>query len=366
MQIKRIRLFSYDLTYRHGTYKMSGGRTLDRQPSWVVAVETDSGIAGWGEVSVPGGNYLPAFPTGLHAAIAELAPALIGAEALDIRGAQRVMDGVLLEQRTAKSPLNIALWDLLGRVTGQSIATLSGGTQNPDFPLYWAVPLDSPEVMVEFVEARMEEGIRRFQIKVGNEPEADFDRVAAIVDAVPDDVILWADANCGWNVHDAIQAGRLIGDLPVYIEQPCRTLEDNILVSRHMPQQLILDESIVTLDDLYRAKHEANISAINLKISRVGGLSNAIQIRDAAQSLGLKVSMEDTWGGDITSAAVNQLVATTDPHSLFNVSCFTDWTNEHVAGHQPRSENGRGFALSGPGLGIEVDESKLTWVADFM
>ncbi|WP_449278822.1 mandelate racemase/muconate lactonizing enzyme family protein [Leucobacter sp. GX24907] len=365
MRIQKIRLFTYDLTFRHGTYKMSGGRTVTKQLSWVVAVESDTGVTGWAEVSIPGGTYLPAFEQGVRAAINELAPALVGADALDIRGAHRIMDGVLLEQRVSKSPFDIALWDLLGRATDQPIATLTGGIQNKDFPLYWAVPLDAPEVMVDFVAARMEEGIRSFQIKVGNEPERDAERVRAVLDAVPEDVIIFADANAGWSIHDARKAVKLIGDAPIYIEQPCRSLEDNILVSRHMPQQLILDESIVTLEDLYRAKYEAGISAINIKLSRVGGFSKALQIRDAAQTLGLKVSMEDTWGGDIASAAVNHLAATTRPDSLFNVSCFNDWTNEHVAGYQPRSQNGRASAITAPGLGIDIDESKLDLVAVF-
>ncbi|RGE24333.1 mandelate racemase/muconate lactonizing enzyme family protein [Leucobacter sp. wl10] len=363
MKVIGIDLFGYELTYRHGTYVMSGGRAAAAQEATVVAVRTDEGLTGYGEVCTLGGTYLPAFSAAVRAGIAEMAPALIGRDPLDIRGALRVMDDVLLEQRASKSPIDIALWDLLGRVTGQPISGLTGGIQNRDFPLYEAVPLESPERMVAFVEARMAEGIRRFQLKVGNEPELDAERTRAVAAAVPDDVVVLADSNGGWDVHDAIKAVKLIGDIPVYVEQPCRSLDDNILVAKRMSQQLILDECIVTLDDLYRAKYEAGISAINLKLSRVGGFSRALQIRDAAQSLGLKVSMEDTWGGDVTSAAVNHLAATTEPGKLFNVSYFNDWTNEHVAGHRPRSVNGRGSAITAPGLGLEIDESGMELLA---
>ncbi|KUF07860.1 mandelate racemase/muconate lactonizing enzyme family protein [Leucobacter sp. G161] len=365
MNITGVQVFGYELTYRHGTYVMSGGRAAAAQQSTLVAITTDSGITGWGEVCTLGSTYLPAFAAGVRAGIAELAPALIGHDALNIRGALRLMDEVLLEQRAAKSPIDIALWDVLGQATGQPIAQLTGGIQTPEFPLYEAVPLEAPERMVGFVEARMAEGIRRFQLKVGNEPELDAARTRAVVEAVPDDVIVIADANGGWDVHDAIKAARLIGDIPVYIEEPCRGLDNNVLVARQIPQQLVLDECIVTLDDLYRAKYDAGISAINLKYSRIGGFSRTLQLRDAAQSLGLKVSMEDTWGGDITSAAVSHLAATTAPETLFNVSFMNDWTNEHVAGYEPRSSAGRGRALTGPGLGTTVDESALTPVAEF-
>lgn len=359
MRIAQISLYSYELTYRHGTYVMSGGRAASSQCSTVIKVETESGLVGWGEVCPLGGTYLPAFPAGIQDGLREIAPALIGHDARDIRGAHRIMDALLLEQFAAKSPIDIALWDLLGKQTHQPISALTGGVQNMDFPLYEAVPLGSPEHMVSFVGERLQEGIRRFQLKVGNEPQLDAERTRAVVAAVPDDVVVLADANGGWDVHDAIKAVKLIGDIPVYIEQPCRSLEDNIIVKRNMSQQLILDESIVTLDDLYRAKYRADISAINIKFSRVGGFSRALQLRDAAQSLGLKVSMEDTWGGDIISAAVNHLAATTAPESLFNVSYFNDWTNEHVAGYTPRSIQGRGSAITESGLGIEVNERRL-------
>ena len=365
MKITRITMYGYELTYRHGTYVMSGGRAAAAQDATVVAIETDAGITGFGEVCTLGNTYLPAFAAGVRAGIAEVAPALIGRDPLDIRGTLRLLDELLLEQRAVKSPIDIALWDILGQHTGQPISALTGGIQNATFPLYEAVPLESPEQMVAFVEARMDEGIRRFQLKVGNEPELDAARTRAVVAAVPDDVVVLADSNGGWDVHDALKAVRLIGDIPVYVEQPCRSLDDNILVSKHMSQQLILDECIVTLDDLFRAKSEAGISAINLKYSRVGGLSRALQLRDAAQSLGLKVSMEDTWGGDITSAAVNHLAATTEPSKLFNVSYFNDWTNEHVAGYEPRSVEGRGAAITRPGLGIDVDLAGLTELAVF-
>lgn len=372
MKITGIKVYGYDLTYKHGTYVMSGGRAATSQPSTVVAIETDgttpSGepITGWAEQALLGGTYLPAFNGALREGIAELAPALIGRDPLDIRGANRAMDHTLLEQRASKSPIDIALWDILGKASGQPISGLTGGVQNPDFPLYEAVPLDTPEAMVAFVEARIAEGIKRFQLKVGNEPEIDAERTRAVSAAVPEDVVVLADSNGGWDVHDAIKAVKMIGDIPVYVEQPCRTLDDNILVARHMSQQLILDECIVTLDDLYRAKYEAGISAINLKFSRVGGFSKALQLRDAAQSLGLKVSMEDTWGGDLTSAAVNHLAATTEPAKLFNVSYFNDWNVEHIVpGGQPKSVDGRGTALTGPGLGVEPDVSLLTPLAEY-
>jgi L-alanine-DL-glutamate epimerase-like enolase superfamily enzyme len=82
-------------------------------------------------------------------------------------------------------------------------------------------------------------------------------------------------------------------------------------------------------------------------------------MRDLAQELGLCVSVEDMWGGDVITAAVSHLAASTSPDHLMNVSFFNDWTDGHVAGHEPRSARGRGRAPSAPGLGIEVDATRL-------
>ncbi|MGH3075488.1 MAG: enolase C-terminal domain-like protein, partial [Gaiellales bacterium] len=112
---------------------------------------------------------------------------------------------------------------------------------------------------------------------------------------------------------------------------------------------------ILDVPSLLRAVSANALEAFNLKISRVGGLTTARLMRDLAQNLGLRVTLEDTWGGDVTTAAVAHLAASTRPEHLLTVSFMNDWTNEHVAGYEPRSSNGVGAAPTGPGLGIEVD-----------
>src|SRR5581483_9934192 len=110
---------------------------------------------------------------------------------------------------------------------------------------------------------------------------------------------------------------------------------------------MVLDEVVVDVQTLLRANAAGALEAFNLKISKVGGLSRARLLRDLADVLGLRVTIEDTWGGDLTTAAVAHLAASTSPETLFTVSFMNDWTNEHVAGHEPRSENGLGSAPTG-------------------
>ena len=149
-------------------------------------------------------------------------------------------------------------------------------------------------------------------------------------------------------------------DVPRFrIEQPCPTLEECVAVRRLTSLPMVLDEVIIDLATLIRAAGLEAMDQINLKVGRVGGLLPARQMRDTAVALGLRLMIEDAWGGDIVSAATAHLAAGVPVDALFAVSFMNDWTNEHVAGYQPRSHDGVGPVPLGPGLGIEVDVAAL-------
>jgi cis-L-3-hydroxyproline dehydratase len=358
--IDRIDVFGYELTYAHGDYVMSSGRVVNRLPSTVVRITTRDGVQGFGEVCPLGTTYLPAFGEGARAAIRELAPALIGADPTNLAEVHRRLDGALRGHDYAKSALDVACWDVFGRIVGQPIAALLGGVLQRELPLYVAIPLGPPDDMAAFVIRERELGIRNFQAKLGADPEDDARRVAAILAATgPGDAVI-GDANGGWRRQDAIIAARLLeGSERFRLEQPCPTLEECLAVRRLTTLPMVLDEVIIDLPTLVRAAGLDAMDQINLKISRVGGLLPSRLMRDTAVGLGLRLMIEDSWGGDIVTAAVAHLAAGTPPGSLFAVSFMNDWTLEHIAGYQPRSSHGVGPVPDGPGLGIEVDVASL-------
>jgi L-alanine-DL-glutamate epimerase-like enolase superfamily enzyme len=359
VKIAGVDVFGYEVRYAHGEYVMSGGRAAATQTGTLVRLRTGDGLHGWGEITPLGATYLPTFTDGVRTALEFLAPHLLGLDPTNISAVTRVMDAVLMGHQYAKSPVDIACWDIRGRAVGLPVAPLLGGVLQEDFPLYEAVPLGPPESMASFVQRRRDAGINRFQLKVGNDPHDDAARTRAVVEKAAADTIVIADANGGWSLLDARIAMNAMAGLPVFIEQPCRTTGDSVLAARGSRLPLVLDESIVTLSDVYEAKHAAGVSSINVKLSRAGGLTGAARMRDVMQELNLMVSVEDMWGGDVITAAVSHLAASTRPESLLMVSFMNDWTDGHLAGHQPRSAGGRGSAPTGPGLGIEVDASAL-------
>ncbi len=360
--ISRIDVFSYNLNYAHGDYVMSGGRTIRTLTSSVVRVTTSSGVEGFGEVCPLGPSYLPGYGAGPASVIGQFAAALVGLDVENLGLINHTMDTALAGHGYAKSAVDVACWDAFGKSVGQPVYTLLGGRRHDRLPLYVAVPLDDGDAMANHVAARKAEGTRRFQLKVGADPHDDASRVDAVVAVTDHDDVIVADANCGWTLQDAVIAARLLNDHDrVFLEQPCATLEECLIVRERTTLPMVLDEVITDPHALLRAYHARAMEAINLKISRVGGLTKAMVMRNLCEALGVRMTIEDTWGGDLTTAAVSHLAASTSPEHLFAASYMNDWVLEHVAGYQPRSRDGWG-TISGSdasGLGIEVDVAAL-------
>jgi len=358
--IERVDIYGYDLTYVHGQYVMSSGRVIDRLPSTVVRVTTRDGVTGFGEACPLGPTYLEGFGGGARAALHELAPAVLGGDVCEPAGIGRRMDAALRGHRYAKSAIDVACWDAFGRSVGRSVGSLLGGQARTDLPIYVAVPLGPPDEMAAFVARERASGIRVFQAKIGDTAARDAERIEAIAAALgPDDTIL-ADANGGWSRQEAIRFARAVeGSRNVLLEQPCATFESCLAVRRLTSLPMVLDEIVVDLTDLVRGIAAEAMDHVNLKIGRVGGLTQARLMRDVAVELGLRLTIEDTWGGDIVTAAVAQLASGVPGDALCAVSFMNDWTNEHVAGYQPHSAGETGPVPDGPGLGIEVDVDDL-------
>ena len=117
MHVARVDVYGYDLTYVHGTYVMSGGREIVSLPSTVVRVTADDGTQGFGETCPLGPAYLPAHGDGARAALRELAPALLGVDPRELAIVNDALDSALLGHAYAKSAIDVACWDLLGKAT---------------------------------------------------------------------------------------------------------------------------------------------------------------------------------------------------------------------------------------------------------
>jgi len=353
MKISRILAYRVELPLHETTYKWSGGKSVTVFDSTIVRVETDAGIVGHGEVCPLGPFYLPAYAEGVRAGLRELGPHLIGTDPRELGKLNRMMDASLKGHPYVKSGIDIACWDILGQYANMPVCELLGGRYAEDFHLYRAISQESPELMAAKIAGYRAEGYRRFQLKVGGDPDVDIARIRLAAKQLQPGDRLIADANTGWTQHEAMRVVRAVHDIDVYIEQPCLTYEECLAVRRNTNHPFILDENIDGLDVLLRAKADLAMDVVNLKISKLGGLTKIRQARDLCISMGIAMTLEDSWGGDIATAAIAHLAHSTPTEFLFTSTDFNSYVKVSTADGAPQRIHGRMAASHAPGLGIQ-------------
>jgi L-alanine-DL-glutamate epimerase-like enolase superfamily enzyme len=179
MKIARIQAFRVELPLHETTYKWSGGKSVTVFDSTIVKVETDKGLVGYGEVCPLGPFYLPAYAEGVRAGLRELGPHLVGEDPRQLGKLNRLMDAALKGHPYVKSGIDMACWDILGKSSGMPVCELLGGRYGVDLPLYRAISQDEPAIMASRVAEYRSQGYRRFQLKVGGDPEVDILRIRA-------------------------------------------------------------------------------------------------------------------------------------------------------------------------------------------
>ena len=353
MKITRIFAHRVELPLREGSYKWSGGKSVTVFDSTIVGVETDTGLIGYGEVCPLGPFYLPAYADGVRAGLRELGPHLIGHDPRELTKLNHRMDAALKGHPYVKSGIDIACWDILGQATGLPVCVLMGGRYGEKVRLYRAISQDSPDEMAAKVAGYRADGYTRFQLKVGGDPDVDIARIRAVAAKLQPGERLVADANTGWLVHDALRVVRAVRDVDVYIEQPCASYEECLTVRRHTDHPFVLDENIDSLDMLLRAKADLAMDVVNLKISKFGGLTKIKQARDLCVSMGIAMTIEDSWGGDIITAAISHLAHSTPEEFRFTSTDFNSYVTVTTADGAPQRVNGCMSASAAPGLGIQ-------------
>jgi cis-L-3-hydroxyproline dehydratase len=351
MKITSITIYQTDLPLKEGRYSWSNDNAVEVFDATVVAVDTDAGLTGWGECTPLGSAYLPAYGAGVRAGIQEIGPKLIGIDPRDLAVVNRRMDAVLRGHPYVKSAIDVACWDILGQTTGQPIWRLLGGRLQDEVKLYRAIAQEAPEVMAKKIAGYKVEGYTKFQLKVGGDADQDIARIRecrAILD--PSDLLV-ADANTGWTMHEAARVVAAVKELDVYIEQPCRTYQECLSIRQRTALPFVLDENIDGLPVLLQGLEDRAFDAINLKISKLGGLTKARLIRDICIEAGVAMTIEDTWGGDFVTAAIAHLAQSTPEEFLLSTTDFNSYGTKVIAQGAPQRVDGTMAANDRPGLG---------------
>lgn len=361
MKITRITGYRVIVPFKEGIppYTMSGGRSISARDSTIVCVQTNTGIEGWGEVVPLGSSYLPMYPEGARTGIREIAPALIGADPTQLGEINRRMDAALRGHPYAKSALDIACWDILGKHCGLPVSVLLGGQFGDRIRLYRAISLASPEEMTASLRKFKSEGFVNFQLKVGDDPVGDIERIKAAFSAIGPSDTVYLDSNGGWTMGQAARVVRAVRDLDIHIEQPCAIYEECLSIRQRFDNPFVLDESIDTLGALQRAISDRAMDAVSLKVARLGGLTNSRLLRDVCTQSGISMRIEEVFGTDIAAAAVSHLAHSTPEHVRLCAGLANTGLAFNTATGGPEIGGGFTRPSSKPGLGIEPVPSVL-------
>ena len=359
MKIEEIHVWSHGLPVRHGPYRMSNGevRSLD---TTLVKLVTDKGLVGWGETCPIGPTYQPHHAAGARAALAEMAPGLLGAAPLPL-ALRRRMDSLLNGHRYAKAAVDIAAHDLLGKQYGIPVAELLGGAVTERVPSYYSTIVGDPDETARIAAEKAAEGFPRLQIKIGGRPvEQDIETLRKVWERVAGRVRLAADANRGLTTRDLLRLSNACADIPFVLEQPCNSIEEIASVRSQLRHPVYIDENGEDLATVLRLVGQGLCDGFAMKVTRIGGLHAMATFRDICEARALPHSCDDAWGGDIIAAACTHIAATVQPRL-----CEGAWIAQpYIEGHFDsekgiRIEGGHIPLPQGPGLGVRPDESLL-------
>jgi L-alanine-DL-glutamate epimerase-like enolase superfamily enzyme len=334
-------------------------------PFLLVRVHTDEGLTGLGEVSCTPGWSGEDQVTAAHFINGFLAPLLVGENPIEIeRLTARLQRGVAANPFT-KSALEMALWDILGKVAGLPVYRLLGGPVRAVVPTKFSISGQKPERAAEIAAWAVAQGFRTMKVKVGVEPEEDVARVRAVRAAVGPDVRLGVDANGGWAPRVAIQTIRRLYEYNIYfVEQPVPALDVAWLadVRRQVQVPVMADESVYTLQDAMAVVRASAADVLSVYVGKGGGIGPARKIAAVAEAAGLVCTVGSNLELGVASAAMIHLAMATPGIGAEEFPCDIlgpfFYESDVLAEPLPITA-GEARPFERPGLGVELDEARV-------
>lgn len=363
-------------SHNAGTKREWGGRLSRVSPTRpgplleyvLVHIETDDGKSGLGEAQADIGFFGQTVEE-IHAAVRDyLGPQLVGKDPFDREHLMYQID--YRGNSCAKSGIDLALHDLLGKALGVPVSDLLGGSHKTRIPVAIEIPGGSPDDMASECLKYMQQGVRAFKPKIGGDPDRDAERLRAIRAAVGPGVSLRADANQGYTPKEAIRLCRLAEKHEVgleLLEQPVEAwnLQGMAEVRRAVDTLIEADEGCYSIHDAMQLiRHEA-ADVLNIKIGKAGGLYNAKKIAALAEAAGLQCVLGTAFGTGVERAAKLHLAAST-----VKMVAAVEFTEIGIHTGLLAPPHDRLLALpledgclpvpQGPGLGVALDPASVS------
>lgn len=343
-------------------YRLSGGRLrFTELDATFVRIDTDANLVGWGEATPWGHTYLPAHGSGVRAALELLAPAVIGRDPRATDDICRTMDVALPGHPYAKSAIDMACWDALGRAVEMPLWRLFGAEQPHVVQLSTSLATADPEQMRTAIEAARAEGYRVHSAKIGGaDIDLDIARIRAIDAALQPGETVTYDVNRAWTPDRALQVLHATRDAKGWVEQPCETLSECAQIAQRVNFPVLLDECMHRFEDHLMAWQQHACAGVKVKPNRLGGLTRARQVRDFGVAVGWNMHIEDVGGTVLADTAAIHLAAATPPeHNLSSWLCHRHLADDPMPGQGARFHRGTTTPPDLPGIGVTPDEHEL-------
>lgn len=328
----------------------------------LVRIETDDGLVGWGEAS-SSPSMTGETVESMMAAIRYLAPYLLGSGLEDIPAISKRMDRAFYGNHGAKSAIEIALHDALGKAQARPVYELLGGKRRDRAPMLRLIASNNTDADVAEAQRARAQGYVAFKVKVGTgAPAADAERTRRVCEALDGDVLISADANQGWSVAEALEFVRALeGSGLDFFEQP--VMGDDIAgmakIAAATDIAIGCDEGVHRADDL-RRHHDARAArGASLKAVKLGGLKPVCEAAALCEALGMRVNLAGKMAESGIGAAALLHLAAAVPTLDWGVSPTSPYLTEDVIVQPLKLSEGYAHVPTGAGLGIEVDEQRV-------
>jgi len=340
-----------------------GGHT--ESPFLFVRIATDEGLAGVGEVSCTPGWSGEDQVTAAQLIHTYLEPVLVGQDPLDLARLSAALERRVAGNPFTRAGVEMALWDLAGKVAGLPLYRLWGEAQRDAVPTKFSVSGRPPERAAEIAAWAVSQGYTAMKVKVGTDLATDLARVAAVRAAIGPDVRLGVDANGGWSPWVALEAVRRLTEYDVFfVEQPVgpHDLSQLAAVRAHSPVPILADESVNTVFEAMAIVRASAADAFSIYVGSGGGLSMARRVSQVAYAAGLACTVGSNLEMGVATAAMIHLGMVLPPGSVEAFPCdiLSHHFYEDMLITEPLDITAtRAVPPEGPGLGVELDGERL-------
>lgn len=327
----------------------------------VVRITTEDGIVGFGEAAPS-----PAFmgETGYTMEVAVnryLKDAVIGMDVFSTDLIHEKMNSAIYGNYAAKSAIDMALYDIMGKITELPAYRLLGGLYREKAALSWVVGMQDLDASIEEAREKLKEGYCVLKVKVGKSPEVDYRLVKRIRDELGDGFPLRLDANQGYNYSTALGIFRRLEEFGLEsIEQPVKRwdIQGMRMLRERLKTPIMADESVSDFHSAGVVIREQACDSVNIKVGKVGGLTMAKKIAACLEAEGLLATAGSNLEVGIGSAASIHFVASTVNADIPNDMLLGGPLHQHdIIIEDFKVKDGYVEVPQKPGLGIEVDES---------